>query len=70
MKVAYHKSRLKAAYLHWRRLGDDLDCGLHMARVIRGPAFSRAEERCMNHAAALRELGQEVPPVPGEAAFR
>lgn len=69
-KVNRLKSRLKSAYLAWLACGNDLDCGLHMARHIRPSEFAAIERRCQKYAKLLREMGEQVPPVPGESNFR
>ena len=70
MKAAYHKARLRSAYLAWLNEGSDMDCGLHLAQHIRPTAFARHERNCVKHATALRELGETVPLVPGEEGFK
>jgi hypothetical protein len=66
MLKLYYKWRLRAAYLHWRSIGLDMDCGLKMARVFKPGEFLRTEERCMKYAKILRAMGDDVPLVPGE----
>ncbi len=67
VKIAWHKSRLRSAYLKWRSIGSDLDCGLSLARVIRPTPFVQTETAMHKHAEALRALGESVPVMPGES---
>lgn len=69
-KINRLKSRLKSAYIAWLNCGKDMDCGLHMARHIRPSEFAAIERRCQKYAKLLRELGEPVPPVPGEPNFK
>lgn len=64
LKIWWIKRQARRHYLAWRSVNDDLDCGRHMAAVVRPLAQQHAENRallfdvCMDR---LRALGEPVP---------
>jgi hypothetical protein len=63
--ISFKKKRLKSIYLKWVREVDRYSCGLELARNM-NPRISEFEGKMLEIAKELRELGEKVPPVPGE----
>ncbi|WP_181260494.1 hypothetical protein [Pseudomonas aeruginosa] len=64
LKVWWYLRKARQAYVRWIRANDDLDCGSHMAAVIRPMVQQHIENQAqlfdiyMNK---LRDLGEQVP---------
>lgn len=61
LKVWHYKRKARKAYLQWRDANSDLDCGAHMAAMLRPESIerpARAFDRAMDQ---LRSLGEPVP---------
>ncbi|TKD30026.1 hypothetical protein [Azotobacter chroococcum] len=64
LKVWHIKRKARKAYLQWREFGADLDCGSHLASVLRPTHKLLADcaaiefNICMDRLAAL---GEKVP---------
>ncbi len=67
--IATLKKRLKFAYLQWDREFEPYSCGAALAREI-NPRICHLEHKMPRLAKQLRELGDDCPPVPGEADFK
>ncbi len=64
LKVWWIKRKARKAYLSWRDAHADLDCGRHMAAMIRPLAEQHAENQALLfdiYTDKLRALGEQVP---------
>ena len=64
LKVWWLKRKARAAYLRWQAVNADLDCGRHMAAMVRPLAQQHAENQAMLfdvYMDQLRALGEDVP---------
>jgi hypothetical protein len=61
LKVWWFKRKAKQCYLRWRDFGSDLDCGTHMAQMLRGQCSDNAAVEFDYWIEKLRLLGEPVP---------
>ncbi|EMM6198932.1 hypothetical protein RZ589_000095 [Pseudomonas aeruginosa] len=64
LKVWWYLRKARQAYIHWIRANDDLDCGSHMAAVIRPMVQQHIENQARLfdfYMDKLRALGEQVP---------
>lgn len=64
IKVWWCKRQAKKAYLRWINTNNDLDCGQHMASMVRPLAAQHAENQANIfdiYMDRLRDLGESVP---------
>lgn len=64
LKVWWIKRKARACYIRWRDTCTDLDCGRHMAAMVRPMAMQHAENNALLfdiYMDRLRALGENVP---------
>lgn len=64
LKVWHIKRKARKAYLQWREFGADLDCGSHLASVLRPTHKLLADFAAMQfnrYMDQLAALGEKVP---------
>ncbi|MFU5825042.1 hypothetical protein ACM7TJ_29880 [Pseudomonas aeruginosa] len=64
LKVWWYLRKARQAYIHWIRANHDLDCGSHMAAVIRPMVQQHIENNAQLfdfYMDKLRDLGEQVP---------
>lgn len=61
LHVWYYKRKAKKAYLKWLDANSDLNCGAHMAEMLRPGSLERPAMAFDHAMDKLRKLGEPVP---------